>query len=199
MNLPILRLFIIFIALFCTPAFAKKSALVIIDPGHGGKDPGTVWGNVKEAELNLKVAKKVEFYLKQKRIPVVLTRRSNIYLSLRERVDFANQYSRNSLFVSIHFNAHRIRSCSGIETFFASARSKTLANNIQTRVTRSTRSKNRGLKNGTHLGVLHATYCKSALVECGFISNTAERIRCSSAWYQTLAAKAIAEGIAASR
>ena len=79
-------------------ALANKYTTVIIDPGHGGKDRGAKWGGVSEAYLNLKVAKKVETLLKAKNIPVRMTRRSDVFLSLSQRTTMANKY-KNAIFL----------------------------------------------------------------------------------------------------
>jgi len=173
---------------------AAKYKTVIIDPGHGGKDRGARWGGVNEKDLNLKVAKKLESLLKAKRIPVVMTRRSDVFLTLSQRAAIANRY-RNAIFVSIHFNAHRITSVRGIETFYASTAGKKIAGNIQRKITAYTKTKSRGIKNGINYAVLNQTVCPAVLVECGFISNSYERSRCNQSWYQALAAKGIYEGI----
>lgn len=179
-------------------ALAGKYTTVVIDAGHGGKDRGAKWGGVSEAYLNLKVAKKVEALLKAKKIPVRMTRRSDVYLTLSQRAAVANRY-KDAIFVSIHFNAHTNTSIKGVETFYASARGKRIAANIQSRVSRQTKTRSRGIKYGMGFAVLNKTKCPAVLVECGFISNPYERRRCAQSWYQTLAARGIVEGIIKSR
>ncbi len=181
-----------------TTTLAGKYTTVILDPGHGGKDRGAKWGGVSEAYLNLRVAFKVEALLKAKKIPVVMTRRSDIFLSLSQRANIANRY-KDAIFVSIHFNAHSNTSIKGVETFYASASGRRIASNIQTRLSAYTKTRNRGIKNGIGYAVLNRTKCPAVLVECGFISNSYERSRCAQSWYQTLAARGIVEGIIKSR
>lgn len=184
--------------LCASTAFAGKYTTVIIDPGHGGRDRGAKWGGVSEASLNLKVAYKVEALLKAKNIPVKMTRRSDVYLSLSQRAAIANRY-KDAIFVSIHFNAHTNTSIKGVETFYASASGKRIASNIQSRVSSHTKTRNRGIKYGMGFAVLNQTKCPAVLVECGFISNPYERSRCAQSWYQALAARGIVEGIIKSR
>jgi N-acetylmuramoyl-L-alanine amidase len=183
---------------FASSALANKYTTVIIDPGHGGKDRGAKWGGVSEAYLNLKVAKKVETLLKAKNIPVRMTRRSDVFLSLSQRTTMANKY-KNAIFVSIHFNAHTNTTIKGVETFYASAKGKIIAANIQSKVAHYTKTMNRGIKSGLKFVVLNKTKCPAVLVECGFISNPYERRRCAQSWYQALAARGIVEGIIKSR
>ncbi|MCF7936583.1 MAG: N-acetylmuramoyl-L-alanine amidase [Synergistales bacterium] len=78
--------------------------LVVIDPGHGGKDPGAVANGILEKDLNLAVSRKLATLLKQLGLRVHLTRNSDTYLKLGERTDIANRMNAD-LFISIHGNA----------------------------------------------------------------------------------------------
>lgn len=89
---------------------------VILDPGHGGKDPGATNSLGTESDYNLKVAGKIRSLLQALGFKVVMTRESDNYLSLQERVDFANAVKENAIYVSIHFNSGG-SSARGIETF----------------------------------------------------------------------------------
>jgi N-acetylmuramoyl-L-alanine amidase len=91
---------------------------IVIDPGHGGHDPGAMGYGVSEAELVLDVALRVEKLLqKQPGIDVVLTRRTDDFVSLPERTAIANRESAD-LFLSIHANASEDGQARGIETYF---------------------------------------------------------------------------------
>ena len=90
---------------------------IVIDPGHGGHDPGATAFAVSEAELVLDVALRLEALLQQQGAEVVLTRRTNDYLSLDERTNIANRESAD-LFLSIHANASAVPTARGIETYF---------------------------------------------------------------------------------
>ena len=171
-----------------------KRLRVIVDAGHGGKDKGAYWYGVSEAALNLKVARRVERSLKDRGYQVTMTRRSDRYLTLSRRSSIANRY-RNAIFVSIHFNACHNTQAHGVETFYAGKRGRFLAQCIQTRLVRSVKARNRGVRAGRY-AVLMQTKCPAVLVECGFISNPRERSRCNSLWYQKATAKAIVDGIA---
>ncbi len=89
---------------------------VVLDPGHGGKDPGATNGLGNEADYNLKVAGLVKTQLQLKGFKVIMTRESDKYLSLQERVSLANSVKENAVYVSIHFNSGS-RAARGIETF----------------------------------------------------------------------------------
>jgi len=89
---------------------------VVLDAGHGGKDPGATNPLGSEAMYNLKLAGLVKKQLEAKGFRVVMTRDTNEYLSLQERVDFANAIKESAIYVSIHFNSGG-SSARGIETF----------------------------------------------------------------------------------
>ena len=92
--------------------------LVVLDPGHGGKDSGAKGHQgLLEKDLTLKIALNLERELRKHGLDVLLTRRDDSYVSLEDRTALANQKNA-ALFVSIHLNAHSAKSASGIETYF---------------------------------------------------------------------------------
>ena len=78
--------------------------IVVVDPGHGGKDPGTAANGVTEKNVNLAVGLLLERELKSMGFDVVMTRRTDVYLKLQERTDIANK-AKADVFVSVHVNA----------------------------------------------------------------------------------------------
>lgn len=95
---------------------------IIIDPGHGGKDPGAIgYNGTKEKNLNLDISLRLKEKIKSNLnyIDVVLTRYDDRFLSLKERTNFANKY-KNAIFVSIHCNASKNSTATGFETYFLS-------------------------------------------------------------------------------
>lgn len=91
---------------------------IVIDPGHGGKDPGAMAFGLKEKDIVLKIAKKVETVLISKyKYQVALTRAKDTYLPLEERTAIANTQG-GDLFISVHVNAHPDKTIGGIETYF---------------------------------------------------------------------------------
>lgn len=90
---------------------------IVIDPGHGGHDPGALGSGVSEAEVVLDVSLRLEKLLKDAGVPVVLTRRTDAYVPLEERPAIA-QREQADLFLSIHANASRARAARGVETYF---------------------------------------------------------------------------------
>jgi N-acetylmuramoyl-L-alanine amidase len=93
---------------------------IVIDPGHGGHDPGVLGKGLSEAALVLDVALRLEKLLqKEAGVEVVLTRRTDVYVPLEERTEIANRQNAD-MFLSIHANASRNLDAKGIETFFLS-------------------------------------------------------------------------------
>jgi len=101
------------------PNFIKNAGnfnIVVLDPGHGGKDPGATSPYGTEAEYNLKIANLVKAKLNARGYKVVMTRDSDRFLSLEERVNVANAITENAIFIAIHFNSGGT-AARGIETF----------------------------------------------------------------------------------
>jgi N-acetylmuramoyl-L-alanine amidase len=95
---------------------------VILDPGHGGKDPGAIGpGGLREKDVALKIARETKRRLERVGLEVYLTRQRDEFLSLEERTRLANQLH-GDLFVSIHANASRNRQTSGVETYLLDTR-----------------------------------------------------------------------------
>jgi len=106
---------------------------IVIDPGHGGHDPGTIAKGLTEASLTLDVALRLEKLLqKELGVEVVLTRRSDVYIPLEERTAIANRQNAD-LFLSIHANSSRNATAKGIETYFLSFASSPEAEAIAAR------------------------------------------------------------------
>lgn len=173
---------------------------VVIDAGHGGKypasDPGAVNGSKHEAVATLAIAKKVGAKLKAKGVSVLYTRTKNEAVSLKERCATSNTWGADA-FVSIHLNSAANKDASGIETWHypVAGTTKKLADDIQTQLIAATGAKDRGAKTTTTLYVLKHTKAPAALVECGFISNSAECKKLFNDAYQDKIATAIADGI----
>ncbi len=112
-------------AMFARAAWAVRLPFVIktvvLDAGHGGHDPGATspWGT-REKDINLRIVKLLETELTKRGYRVILTRGSDKYLTLEERVDVAWRYKAD-LFVSIHANSGRSRALSGTEIYFLSS------------------------------------------------------------------------------
>jgi N-acetylmuramoyl-L-alanine amidase len=106
---------------------------VVIDPGHGGHDPGAQANGVNESELVLDVALRLSRLLqKQTGIEVVMTRETDVFIPLEERTSIANRESAD-LFLSIHANASRSAQARGIETYYLNFASNPAAEAVAAR------------------------------------------------------------------
>lgn len=199
---PILKLlpllFVTAFGLAVAPVEAQtqsEAPTVIIDPGHGGKDPGAVRIGVMEKSLNLKLALAVEHYLHDHGINTAITRDRDSTLSLPKRAEYAAHF-KNPVFVSLHYNAALRPSAHGVETFYHSSKSQALAMLIQNALIQGTGAEDRGVRNrGFHV-LKNNKAPVAVLVEGGFISNLHERLKVSHPGYRDTQAQAIASAIA---
>ena len=171
------------------------SKIIVIDPGHGGKDPGAVSGGVQEKDIALAVALKIGALLTG--YEVVYTRTEDVYVGLSERALIANQ-AKADLFVSIHCNSVDDESAHGMEVYVytaCSAASKRAAHAIYDCLLPASGLRGRGVKS-KDLAVLRETKMPAVLIELGFISNPNDRAKLTNSAWQDDAAKAIADGIA---
>ena len=166
---------------------------IIIDPGHGGKDFGAVGEFSCEKDINLKLAKLIEFLLEHLGYEVKLTRDKNCLPIWAERVES----SKEDLFISIHCNGAPNKSAQGIETFYyvGSKQGRLLAQSIHRSLVKVTNSVDRLVKDNNDLYVLKKTKCPAVLVEVGFITNSYEEKLLNSADYQLKIALAVVQGI----
>jgi N-acetylmuramoyl-L-alanine amidase len=177
-----------------------KGKKIIIDAGHGGHDTGAI-GPTKlyEKEVTLAVAKYLKTELEKQGAIVKLTRGSDIYLTLQERVDISNT-SDFDAFISIHANSSTSRSAHGTETYFNTEynfngpKSAVLAKYVQDALIKDLKTYNRGQKAANYY-VLKYNNLPSVLVELAFISNPAEESMLRSDLVRRKAAMAIAEGV----
>lgn len=178
-------------------AASVRFSTVVIDAGHGGKDGGSVWNGLVEKKLCLDVAKRVETALKSRGLKTVMTRRTDTFVELGQRARIANRVP-SSVFVSIHFNGSRKTIISGGEVYYRSATGKLLASAIS----RSIKSKVSGGTRGifhADFKVLRETRMPAVLVECGYISNKREALRCADPAHRQKLADAIVSGLLAIR
>jgi len=172
-------------------------AKIVLDPGHGGHDPGAIGPKgTKEKDVALKVAK----LLLTKLAPtaqVTLTRYRDEFKELWERSRYANDINAD-LFISIHCNAATNRTAHGTETlvYKLGSRAEKLARKIQAKLVAALVTHNRGVKARPELYVLFRTKMPAVLVELAFISNPVEERKLTDPGYQAKAANAIAEAVA---
>lgn len=174
-------------------ASAANFRTVVIDPGHGGHDNGGQWGRVYEKHLALDTAVRLENNLKRMGYQTVMTRRSDYFVSLPQRVALGNRY-KNAIFVSLHFNYTWKQHVCGLETFYYSREGQRLAHYVQSSLVRHTRTVDRSAKFARYY-VIRNSSRPAVLVEGGFVSNERERERMKSGSFREAIARGIADGI----
>lgn len=217
-------LLMVFLLLCCLSLFLKEPVLsvfgpmdtvapsdfptIILDPGHGGKDPGKVSEQgTLEKDINLSIALKVKNLLIGHPLKVVLTRESDVDLSttdsghkmsdLKNRIDLITEHS-PLLAVSIHQNSYPDPSVVGAQCFYhqGSEEGKELAAILQNHIITSTnQTKIREIKNNESYYILKYSPVTTAIVECGFLSSPQEEALLLSEEYQDKMAWAIHLGI----
>jgi len=177
---------------------SKTFTTVVVDAGHGGKDNGAYrrYGP-PEKMVALDVAQRLERKLRESELKTVMTRSSDVFIPLDERVRIENA-QKNAVFVSIHFNDSRRRGIHGYETYYHSGVSFELASLIQAKLMTIPHSANRGVHTA-NFRVLRLATCPAILVECGFLSNRAEGNQSRDWEYRELLADRIAEAIVEQR
>jgi len=171
---------------------------VVIDPGHGGSDPGAVGINgLRETDIVLEVSKSVSEFLKEKGVKTILTRTYERTLDLQPRVNKANN-SKADAFVSIHANATRgkRKDVNGLETYYYSGyKGYSLAKNIQKQILIvSPQSPDRGVRR-SRFYVIRKTSMPAALVEIGFVTGMYDADLLRQKGYRDKISFAIAKGI----
>lgn len=177
---------------------SKTFTTVVVDAGHGGRDNGAYrrfGGTEKVATLD--VAKRVNQKLRESQFNTVMTRSSDVFIPLDQRVAIENR-QKNSIFVSIHFNDSTRRRIHGYETYYHSPASRELANRILKRLMTIPRSTNRGVHFASFRVLKDARY-PAVLVECGFLSNRREGGKARTFEYREMLADRIAEAIVEQR
>lgn len=174
--------------------------VLLLDAGHGGKDPGTSGNGMQEKNLTLTIAQKIEQKLQGSGIKVYMTRDSDVYPENSTRAQTANDIA--DLMVSIHINSGP-ETANGTETLYqvhandSSSRltSKQLAEILQANMISATGNTNRGAKLWTDVLILNRTTVPAVIVEVIFITNTGDALKISNPTYQDQVAQAIADGI----
>ncbi|MGD2199191.1 N-acetylmuramoyl-L-alanine amidase [Lysinibacillus fusiformis] len=176
-----------------------QNRVIILDPGHGGKDPGTVKGSVSEKSITLKVSTQVKQLLENAGAKVYMTRTGDTYPSLQDRVDFT-QANYGEIFVSVHVNSAANSSAQGTETYYAISTGDMyqedidLATFVNNQIVNNLNMKNRGVKQEQYY-VIRNMVIPSILVELGFLTNTEDHNKMTNDQYVNLFAESIYNGI----
>jgi N-acetylmuramoyl-L-alanine amidase len=184
------------LSLLLLAPLAQAFDTVVLDAGHGAHDRGAGIGYVFEKHLTLDTARRVEQLLRKEGIKVIMTRSRDVFIPLPDRASAGNR-ARNAIFVSIHYNYSRGGSGNGVESYYRSTSSYTLAAYIQAYLVQRTGMTNRGVKTANFHVIRNTTRNPSVLIECGFVSNSSERARMLTGEYRSRIAEGIAQGIVA--
>ncbi|PEL12344.1 N-acetylmuramoyl-L-alanine amidase [Bacillus sp. AFS017336] len=188
-----------------------ENFILVIDPGHGGSDPGATFktssGEIyKESMIVLSVSQFLNDYLVELPIQTYFTRESDTYPTLNQRVEFAKSKKANA-FISIHINASSSHNGNGTETYYYGESktsptnsptkledSMTLAETIQNRLVEKLELKDRGTKSG-NFQVIRESTMASILTELGYIDHPTDNVKLSNEIWQQEAAEGIYLGI----
>lgn len=183
-------------------AAGTNPRLIVIDPGHGGSDAGSIHNGLVEKELNLDMARRLRKILTDRGWLVVMTRDSDVDVygpnasahdELQARCEVANQRGAR-LFISIHSNAYEGSGPMGTTTYYYTPESVTFASMVHARLAATLPTKDDGMHKENYYVIRHATM-PSILVESAFLSNpTDAKYLRSPAFLQALAT-AIADGV----
>lgn len=172
----------------------RSNTLVVIDPGHGGKDPGAIGiGGLREKDVVLSISQDVTQFLQQQGVRVMMTRNSDYFVSLQGRAAMANR-ARATVFVSIHANAvgGGRSHVNGLELYYYGNRS--LADAIHRSILQTVNVRDRGVRRARFY-VLRKTSMPAALVETGYVTGVEDNPKLRDAAYQRQMAEAIGRGI----
>ncbi len=183
---------------------------IVIDPGHGGPDPGKVGINqALEKDINLSISLKLKTLLESYYASVAITRSEDRSLAdesashakqsdLTNRIKIIND-ARTDIAISIHQNSFQQESSHGAQVFYhtSSEQGKLLADSLQTALISVDPENHRCAKANDSYYLLKKSTCPLVIVECGFLSNQAEAEKLCTDAYQDALSNAIVSGIAA--
>lgn len=185
------------------PLFGK---IIYIDPGHGGRDPGAIYKNIHEADINLEISKKLEKSLEERGAIVYMTRYDDYDLSVkytnnRKRSDLSRRVniintSDCDMYISIHLNADPSSTWQGIQTFYddINPENKKLADHMQQLFKKRFHTK-REVKRLTDIYLHRKVEKLGILVEAGFLTNPNDRYLLKQTTHQQKIANIITEGV----
>ncbi len=198
---------IITLIIYSNPIKAElplQGKVIVVDAGHGGLDPGTIYGNIYEKNINLSIAKYLEYELSTMGATVILTRNNDNDLSNgvkyhRKKTDFDNRIKIINedyvdMYISIHLNYLSNSKYYGPQVFY-NHNNKELAMIIQDELNKISTS-NRSIKQIPSNTYMYDKLKKDGvLIECGFLSNSNDRNKLLTKDYQQILANTITKGI----
>jgi len=200
------------------PPTAGPFTVVVIDPGHGGRDSGTIKDGISEKDLTLDTARRAERLLQTRGVSTVLTRTGDSYVPLPSRAALANGQP-DCIFISIHFDDAARSAATGIETYYAAhqisklnralswlpflqstaldssnAESESLAAIMQEALIARTQALNRGTRPEQFFVIANVRH-PAVLIEGGFLTNKDDASKLATEDYREKIAAAISDGV----
>jgi N-acetylmuramoyl-L-alanine amidase len=172
--------------------------IIVIDPGHGGKDPGAVSSNAVEKTIVFNTANKLKKKLEAAGAVVKMTRTGDTYPSLEDRVAYAKR-NNGEIFISIHANSASA-SAKGTETYYSKSANDNekedyaLAKYINDEIVKNANMNNRGVKREDFY-VIRNLYIPAVLVELGFVTNSEDRAKLTNDSFIDIFAQSIYNGV----
>ncbi|MDD4178496.1 MAG: N-acetylmuramoyl-L-alanine amidase [Candidatus Margulisbacteria bacterium] len=183
-----------FEALAAPSDISLKGKTIILDPGHGGDDPGAFSASgVPEKNLTLKTAQATARLLREAGATVYLTRDEDRRSNLKDVVEFANK-EKAGIFISIHYNSTNNSGISGTETYYYNPVSRAFAESMHEAIVRGLRRRDRGLHRVRFYTVKY-TDMPSVLLEPAYLSNSDENNLANSASFREEVAESIVKGV----
>jgi N-acetylmuramoyl-L-alanine amidase len=177
------------------PRAPKGRVVIVVDPGHGGKDPGAIGiGGLREKDVIMPISKRIAEILQQNGVQVVLTRSSDYFVTLPGRVQMAEQANAD-VFVSIHANSAGLNrpEVSGLETYYYDS-GLGLARLVHNSILRSVNVRDRGVRKARFY-VLRKSSMPSILVETGYLTGREDAAKLKNSLYQNKMAEGVAQGV----
>lgn len=175
------------------PATVLKDRVIVLDAGHGGYDSGARGVTFLEKNLTLTTTLTLTPLLQKAGAKVILTRSTDKYLTLAQRVNISHYYKAHA-FLSLHYNAYSTTSTGLMTFYYNNSKDAPLASAIQNGIVASVKLRNLGAKFGNY-HVLRENRQPSALVELGFLSNPNEEKLVATSAYQQKAAQGLYNGL----
>ncbi|MDN6293483.1 MAG: N-acetylmuramoyl-L-alanine amidase [Alkalibacterium gilvum] len=172
-------------------ATTLAEATIVIDPGHGGYDPGAVASSgFLEKDITLNTAQLLSDQLEKSGANVIMTRNTDEFISLNDRVYYAHRANADA-FISLHYDAVQVaNTVSGTTTYYYSESEKNLAEVINNQLTASVPLSNNGVRHGNYQ-VLRQNTRPSVLLELGYLNNDHDINVVNTHAYQSSVASAV--------
>jgi len=167
---------------------------IVIDPGHGGKDPGAIGlNNIYEKDVVTSTADYVVQQLEEAGANVIMTRNGDHFVSLDERARISNSYNTDA-FISLHYDSFSAVPVSGVTTYYNSDSDASLASSLNSTLSSTVSLPSRGTQQAGYK-VLENTNAPSVLIELGYITNPHDVTVVQTGDYQSSVARAITNGL----